>query len=105
LPRLEGIHSLSQTLATLAAEASLKLCLSPRARTPLGVRLRDWRLASPACVLIGPEGGFSDAELDLASAAGFESVALGPLILRTELAATVVLGCFVAFAPTPLDTL
>ncbi|MGH9280251.1 MAG: RsmE family RNA methyltransferase [Acidimicrobiales bacterium] len=39
-------------------------------------------------VLIGPEGGWSDAELAEASAAGVPRVALGPHILRAETAAT-----------------
>jgi 16S rRNA (uracil1498-N3)-methyltransferase len=35
-------------------------------------------------VLIGPEGGFSEAELALAESSGFTRVTLGPRILRTE---------------------
>jgi 16S rRNA (uracil1498-N3)-methyltransferase len=38
-------------------------------------------------VLIGPEGGFSDAEVDAAAAAGYEPVSLGANILRAETAA------------------
>jgi 16S rRNA (uracil1498-N3)-methyltransferase len=37
-------------------------------------------------LLIGPEGGLSDAEQALASAAGFKAVRLGPRVLRTETA-------------------
>ena len=36
---------------------------------------------------IGPEGGFTDAELEAAAAAGWRSVSLGPRILRVETAA------------------
>jgi len=39
------------------------------------------------CLLVGPEGGFSEQEYDDASVAGFASVSLGPRILRTETAA------------------
>lgn len=39
------------------------------------------------CLLIGPEGGFSDREYDDARAAGFNAVSLGPRVLRTETAA------------------
>ncbi len=42
---------------------------------------------APLCLLIGPEGGFSDRELDDAQVAGFAGVSLGPRILRTETAA------------------
>lgn len=43
---------------------------------------------SPGLTLcIGPEGGWSDRELELATAAGLSLVHLGPRILRTETAA------------------
>ena len=41
-------------------------------------------------VAIGPEGGFSEAEVDLALNSGFNAVGLGPRIYRIETAATVV---------------
>jgi 16S rRNA (uracil1498-N3)-methyltransferase len=41
-------------------------------------------------VLIGPESGFSENELDLAAASGYEPVALGPRVLRTETAGPIV---------------
>ena len=37
-------------------------------------------------VLIGPEGGLSEAEKDSATHAGFAAVQLGPRVLRTETA-------------------
>jgi 16S rRNA (uracil1498-N3)-methyltransferase len=40
-------------------------------------------------VLVGPEGGFSAAEVETCVQAGFRSVGLGPRILRTETAAIV----------------
>ncbi len=43
------------------------------------------------CILIGPEGDFSDAEVKAALAAGFKPVSLGPHRLRTETAALVAL--------------
>ncbi|MDD2933385.1 MAG: 16S rRNA (uracil(1498)-N(3))-methyltransferase [Methylotenera sp.] len=38
-------------------------------------------------LLIGAEGGLSQGEIDLATAQGFQSIVLGPRILRTETAA------------------
>jgi len=38
-------------------------------------------------LFIGPEGGFSQREIDLLVAAGFHSISLGPRILRSETAA------------------
>ncbi len=42
-----------------------------------------------AWVIVGPEGGLSDAELGALEAAGWSRVSLGETILRTETAATV----------------
>ena len=63
---------------------STDLVLDPRATTALD------DLDAPReklCLLIGPEGGFSERELDDAKAAGFRPVAMGPRVLRTETAA------------------
>jgi 16S rRNA (uracil1498-N3)-methyltransferase len=50
--------------------------------------LADTELAGNGITLcIGPEGGFSQAELNQACAAGFSPVSLGPRVLRTETAA------------------
>ena len=46
-------------------------------------------LANKVCVLIGPEGDFTQQEIDLAKANGFEMVTLGNARLRTETAALV----------------
>jgi len=54
---------------------------------PLGERLAATRSQHENYVLaIGPEGGFSDAEVDKACDAGFKTLALGPRILRAETA-------------------
>ncbi|MGE5623906.1 MAG: 16S rRNA (uracil(1498)-N(3))-methyltransferase [Methanocella sp.] len=49
--------------------------------------------AGPVAVLIGPEGGLSQAEVGSAAAAGGVTVSLGPRILRTETAGLVALSC------------
>lgn len=46
-------------------------------------------------VLIGPEGGFSEAEIDEAKRAGFSVITLGRRILRTETAPIMVLSWLV----------
>ena len=40
-------------------------------------------------IAVGPEGGFTDAEVEAAGAAGWQPVGLGPRILRVETAALV----------------
>lgn len=47
---------------------------------------------SRICVLVGPEGGFTDGEVRLARESGFLSIGLGPRILRTETAAVGVIA-------------
>ena len=44
------------------------------------------------CVLVGPEGGFSDSEYEDAEISGFKAVSLGPRALRTETAAIATLA-------------
>ena len=94
IPRIALPEPLEQVLEAWRTDGANKLCLEPGAGKPLGTRL-----AEPAALLIGPEGGLSPRELELADAAGFERVSLGPLTLRTELAAAVALGCFAAQLP------
>ena len=47
-----------------------------------------------AVVLIGPEGDFSEEEIQQALAAGFQPVSLGPSRLRTETAALYAVTAF-----------
>ena len=56
-------------------------------RDPEGASLRTLGPpSSPAGLLIGPEGGLTEAERRLATDFGFTAVRLGPRILRTETA-------------------
>ena len=60
-----------------------RLILAPGADGALARKARPTR---PLAILIGPEGGWSPAELDLAARAGCAPLALGPRVLRTETA-------------------
>ncbi|MNO30207.1 Ribosomal RNA small subunit methyltransferase E [compost metagenome] len=68
-------------------DASLKLVLHPVAE-PLVSHAKPASLA----FLIGPEGGLTEGEVDLAKAAGFQAARLGPRVLRTETAPVVALA-------------
>ncbi|HKL01569.1 MAG TPA: RsmE family RNA methyltransferase [Desulfotignum sp.] len=57
-----------------------------KSRHPLSL-LYPLEGAKRTILLTGPEGGFSDAEMEKASASGFVSYSLGPRILRAETAA------------------
>jgi 16S rRNA (uracil1498-N3)-methyltransferase len=53
-----------------------------------GQRLRD--LAPPVSVIVGPEGGFTEAELAVSQSAGVALAGLGPRILRSRTVAVAV---------------
>jgi 16S rRNA (uracil1498-N3)-methyltransferase len=59
-----------------------RLLLEPTAELPLARLSLNTKLE----LLIGPEGGFDDRELEQMSKAGVTAVCLGPRILRTETA-------------------
>ena len=75
-------------LNALPPDDEARLLLSPAATVPLK------ELAPPArmLLLIGPEGGLSPVETQLAQSRGFRPVRLGPRILRTETAALAALS-------------
>ncbi|MFB9258567.1 16S rRNA (uracil(1498)-N(3))-methyltransferase [Dietzia aerolata] len=54
---------------------------------------------SHVVVVVGPEGGVSDAELDALTGAGARTVVLGPEVLRTSTAAAVALGALGVLTP------
>ena len=66
------------------SDDSSEYILHPGAQAPLTAIDQP---ATKLCLLIGPEGGFSDREYADAEVAGFRAVSIGPRILRTETAA------------------
>ena len=61
-----------------------------------GVPLRSLPPAQSTVLLIGPEGGLTAEEEDLARSHGFQAVQLGARVLRTETAALAVLAAMQA---------
>jgi 16S rRNA (uracil1498-N3)-methyltransferase len=78
--------SLPEALAAVAG-AELKLLFDTDADE--GMPLKVAKPLSVA-VLVGPEGGLSPADLDVATAAGFAGVRLGFRVLRADTAATAI---------------
>ena len=74
---------------TNVKKEGLRLVLSPSAPGSLAGLAS---LPNKVELLIGPEGGLDDDELNAARAAGFTPVRLGPRVLRTETAAVVALS-------------
>ena len=94
---LPALHPL-KPLRAFVAEAlpGRRLVLAPGSPMPLsaaGVARGD-----SLTLLAGPESGFSEAELALATAAGFQPVSLGPRILRTETAGLAAIAALQALA-------
>lgn len=65
------------------------LVFSERGGVALAEALPKALKSSPLVAFIGPEGGWSDDELELLNGFGCKSVTLGPRVLRTETAAIV----------------
>ncbi len=79
------VAPLSLPVAVAKCEAALKLMLWEQGTQPLREVLPMQRPQSVA-VLVGPEGGLSTTEAEIAQEHGFVPVTIGPRILRTETA-------------------
>ena len=66
-----------------------KLFFSERGGIAVTDALAGISKTCPIVALVGPEGGWSDDELDLLNDFGCQAVTLGPRVLRTETAAVV----------------
>jgi len=89
LPKVAPPLSLADLLRSGADREGGRLLLSPGATSRLDALPHP---ATSVTVLIGPEGGLTDAEQEAAVAAGFLPVRLGPRVLRTETAAIAALA-------------
>ena len=65
-----------------SVDADAKLIFQPGGNIALTERAKPQSIA----LLVGPEGGFDEQEVQQAEQSGFDRVALGPRILRTETA-------------------
>jgi 16S rRNA (uracil1498-N3)-methyltransferase len=75
-------YSAQLASAMSQCNADLKLVLAPDAQTSL----KQITPARHVALLVGPEGGLSESEIEQAVQAGFSRVRLGPRTLRTETA-------------------
>jgi 16S rRNA (uracil1498-N3)-methyltransferase len=82
VPSLGALTRLEQSFAQ--QKEGLKLLLSENQAAPSMRRVLEGQKSSNAIIAIGPEGGWTDKELELATQWGFNQVSLGRLILRTE---------------------
>ena len=89
-PVVERVMALEEVLEN-SEEASLFMCYEGEADQPI----REFFASSEDsrfCVLVGPEGGFSPAEVALCRQNDVQTVTMGPRILRTETASLAALS-------------
>jgi 16S rRNA (uracil1498-N3)-methyltransferase len=93
VPRVASVIDLPRYLAQAQGQDSIRLLLSP----DTGITLRELpRPTLPLIALVGPEGGWEEAEMLATQAAGFQPIRLGPRILRTETAGAAALAAMQA---------
>jgi len=106
LPRIEPAI---QFIDAIRVDASIKLLLDEVPEAPI-LRIMPNDQSGPDerfALMLGPEGGWTDAEREQASTAGWISCSLGPTILRAETAGIAGLAVIRAAwgrstAPTPV---
>lgn len=80
VPGIRAAKSLEEALKSVEADA--RLMLAPGAHNPAKLEKPMKKIA----FAVGPEGGFSDEEIQLSADLGWSPVLLGPRVLRTETA-------------------
>jgi 16S rRNA (uracil1498-N3)-methyltransferase len=87
LPALHAAEPLARRLAAWPRERLLVLCDETGSAPPIAASLAP-RPPGPRAVLVGPEGGFAESELDALRKLPFVCpVGLGPRVLRSDTAA------------------
>ena len=99
MPDIRPAARLDRVIAGWPAERRLVVCDESGSGAPIAAALADWPPGAPAGLLIGPEGGFAETELDaLGKLPIVTRVGLGPRVLRAETAAVAALAVFQAIA-------
>jgi 16S rRNA (uracil1498-N3)-methyltransferase len=98
VPELRAPERLDRLLAVWPGERQLVVCDESGAGEPIGdaaARLPP----GPVALLVGPEGGFDETELDAIGKLSFVTrVGLGPRVLRAETATLAAVAVFQAIA-------
>lgn len=88
LPEIAHPTDIFEFLGSGVAARTTRLLLSPASDVSIDAVSAD---AAGITVLIGPEGGLTDTEHEVAVRSGFTAVRMGPRVLRTETAAVAAL--------------
>jgi 16S rRNA (uracil1498-N3)-methyltransferase len=98
VPELHPPEALDRVLAAWPAGRPLVVCDESGAGEPIGEAATRFA-AGPVALVIGPEGGFDQTELDGLGKLSFVTrIGLGPRVLRAETAALAALAVFQAIA-------
>jgi 16S rRNA (uracil1498-N3)-methyltransferase len=93
LPAIEASSTLPDVVRRAAAEGSQAWLAHPAAQA-VSVTAAVNQQVNDVTLLIGPEGGFMQAEMEQAVAAGARPLSLGSSILRIETAAVALVAAF-----------
>ena len=99
IPEIRPPQRLDEAVAAWPPARRLIVCDESGAGMPIAVALAGLAPSAPAALLVGPEGGLTDTELDALGKLPFVSrIGLGPRVLRAETAALAGLAAFQAIA-------
>ena len=90
-------EALCELVSSRVETGALALVLHESAEYPMGKF--PVAQADSIILVVGPEGGIGDREVELLAAAGAKPVRMGPTVLRTSTAAAVALGALGALTP------
>ncbi|GAB7386309.1 16S rRNA (uracil(1498)-N(3))-methyltransferase [Bacillaceae bacterium] len=93
IPEIDRVRSWPELLREAANHELMLIAYEDEETTSLRDVFAEHKEIRSLLVLVGPEGGFSAAEVREAREAGFFPVSLGRRILRTETAGLYVLSC------------
>ncbi len=97
VPEVREVQDLSTLIETWPSERRLILCDSSGEGSPIKSILENNVYSGPWAILVGPEGGFCEYELDqIHQKANPLIVSLGPRILRSDTAVVAALTCWQA---------
>jgi 16S rRNA (uracil1498-N3)-methyltransferase len=99
VPELRLPEALDRVLAAWPVERRLLVSDETGAGEPLGAAAARLSFGAPLALMVGPEGGFDQTELDALGKLSFVSrVGLGPRVLRADTAAVAALAVIQAIA-------
>lgn len=93
LPSIEATSRVQVVVGRATAEGGSVWLAHPSAES-VAISMAVKREAKAVTILIGPEGGFTETEIEQAVAAGAKLLALGTSILRIETAAVALVAAF-----------